>query len=294
MKILFDKPALSYFSQVKRLEKKGLIIENEKVAEAFLTRVNYYRLRGYHIPVYNQSLDCFQSGITFTRLKEIYKSDTELRSLTFRKILEIELAMRTHIAYTLAHTYGGLGYTDSNNFYNSSFHAVFVEDYSREIKRSKDIHIKHFREKYGGNVPIWSLVEILTMSCLSQLLKNMLAIDLRSIAKEYYASNNLQALRTNFHSLTVVRNICAHGGRIYGRLLSIKPLLANEYLPYFIKRSPDNFFAVLLVLKSFIVDTENWGEYCNALVSLISEYKDIIDLECLGLPRKWREILDKP
>ncbi|MCY4561496.1 MAG: hypothetical protein OXC03_04155 [Flavobacteriaceae bacterium] len=47
----YDKPPITFADQVQLLQKRGLIIHNEKKAERVLTYVSYNRLRNYWYPM---------------------------------------------------------------------------------------------------------------------------------------------------------------------------------------------------------------------------------------------------
>lgn len=69
-----------------------------------------------------------------------------------------------HISYHIAHTYGVLGHLQSANFEYKEFHFSFVNELEKEIRRSQEIFIKHHIDKYGGLIPVWVAVEVLSLS----------------------------------------------------------------------------------------------------------------------------------
>ena len=50
MKRPFSKPALTYAQQVARLRERGMVVDDEAVAEFYLQHLDYYRLGAYWLP----------------------------------------------------------------------------------------------------------------------------------------------------------------------------------------------------------------------------------------------------
>ena len=64
------KKPTTYNEQVEYLRNKGIVVRNETACKAFLNKVNYYRLSGYFLPVFNRRED--KSEITFDDIQMIY------------------------------------------------------------------------------------------------------------------------------------------------------------------------------------------------------------------------------
>lgn len=118
---------------------------------------------------------------------------------------------------------------DSNNFENTNYHKLFIEDIREEVKRnSKAPFVKNFRENYeGGELPIYALVEIFSFGILSKFYKNMKNADKKEVAKEFGVGYTY--LESWLESISYVRNICAHYGRLYNAKLSKTPRIYNQY-----------------------------------------------------------------
>ena len=111
--VLMKKPT-TFEEQLSLLKSRGLIIDNEDKCIEILRSTNYYRLSAYLLP-FKQSDDTFFSDTTFEKVYRIYEFDRKLRALLFSVIEEIELFLRTQLAYHSAHTYGALGYLDEKH-----------------------------------------------------------------------------------------------------------------------------------------------------------------------------------
>lgn len=293
MELQFIKPPLTFHDQVIHLEKKGLIIADRAAAEAYLMRVNYYRLRGYYIHLHDSNTDRFYAGVSFDQIVSICEFDIALRNLVAARLIEIELEMRTFIAYVFAHEYGGLGYILENNFYSAAFHKELMDSVADSINKSNDLHIKHFQHKYHGDVPIWSLVEVVSMSCISKFFSNMLQKDQRKISQLFFNSQNCTVIRSNFHALSNVRNLCAHGNRLYNRNYPATPFICNADLSKIAEDRKNSFYGVLFAAKYLTRNAASWHLFLNDLETLISKHSPHIDIACLGFAADWKINLHK-
>ena len=90
--------------------------------------------------------------------------------------------------------------------------------------RRPEVFIKHYLDNYGSpsNPPAWMSFELLTMGDLSHLYKG-----LRNKADKKMIANFFEVHPTVFtswlHTLTYVRNICAHHSRLWNKDLAIEP-----------------------------------------------------------------------
>lgn len=292
MIIQAQKIPLSYSDQVTKLESKGLLIPDKAYAEAFLSTVNYYRLRGYYIHLHDSMTDKFHPGTNFNKIVDIYEFDNELRHLLGQQISRIEVNMRTKIAYSIAHEYGGLGYLCVNNFEVRKFYYEFITTALNEVKRSDDIHIKHFEKNYDGQIPIWSLVELLSMTALSKLLSNLKPDELRSIMREYNLKV-IEMVKSNFYAISLLRNKCAHGNRIYNRKIITKPRLHRADSDCLIDNQPDSLYAMLFAMKYLSLNKQHWNNFIDKLETLTIKYSTSIDISLLGMPKAWKTPLIK-
>jgi abortive infection bacteriophage resistance protein len=116
MRIDFIKPPLTFDEQILLLSERGLLITDMVEAHETLRTINYYRLRGYNIHLYDSIAEKFFKGITLHQIRMIHDFDMHLLRITANFLMLIEIAFKTQIAYCHAHSYGGLGYLHSDNF----------------------------------------------------------------------------------------------------------------------------------------------------------------------------------
>ena len=90
-KVPYTKRPLSIKTQVAKLEKRGLIIDDENLAGDYLSNISYYRLRAYTYPFQNNTdseadHSFLRTDIHFKDIIDLYCFDRRLRSLIFNAI----------------------------------------------------------------------------------------------------------------------------------------------------------------------------------------------------------------
>lgn len=151
------KEPTTFEKQLELIGDKGFLIpeEEEQQCVDFLKRTNYYRFSAYLLPFRRKNGDYFQS-VTFSRVQKIYEFDGLLRGLFFSVIEDIEIKLRTTLAYYVAHKYGAMGYLSEDMF--SQKHNS--EKYQKKVQSCIDendttLVVKHHKSNYEGQFPIW-------------------------------------------------------------------------------------------------------------------------------------------
>jgi abortive infection bacteriophage resistance protein len=163
--------------QLAKLSSRGLAIADPGAAADFLRHINYYCFTGYGL-VFEQPRHTYIAATTFEQVRQTYEFDRALRDLFTESIELIELDLRTALAHTFGELHGAFGHTVATKFYDRPRHAQWLEKIREETRRSSDLFITHYRDKYleFPDVPIWVAVEIMSFGSLSNFY--------RSLAKE--------------------------------------------------------------------------------------------------------------
>lgn len=224
------QPPMTIDEQVENLKSIGMIIEDEAYAKKILNDISYFRLiKAYSLNLKTKNGD-YEGKVKFEQIVELYLFNANFRQIIFPEIEKVEINIRCRIANYFSEQYGVLGYLEESNFANPRYHKDFLDDIDGEIRRnSRAPFVKNFRENYdGGKLPIYALVEILSFGTLSKLYKNMKNPDKKAIAKFFGVGYTY--FESWIESISYVRNICAHYGRLYNAKLSKTPILYKEYL----------------------------------------------------------------
>lgn len=284
------KPPTTYKEQAELLKSRNLYIENSENAEKVLQRINYYRLTAYGLTLKDPlNKDQYINGSSFNKMLSLYEFDRKLRLLLLGVLETIEIAFRTHISYETAHKFGPLGYKDKENFINEKFHQDSLDEMETLISKSRkgELFIEHHFKKYGGQIPIWAVIEVTSFGFISKFYRNLNEDVKKHIAKIYYNVPYFY-LESWLQTLSNVRNICAHYGRLYNKKLTFKPRLFREELKHF---DNQHTFAAIYITERLLNKAEGL-RFITDLEALILEYEDVIDFLHIGFPLTWKELLN--
>ena len=293
---VYTKTPLTFEQQLQQLKERGLIIDDDDLALFHLKTISYYRLSAYWHPFRKTEQDDvlsddFEEGTQFTEVIRLYEFDRRLRLLVMDAIERIEVYARTLFTYHIGHKYGAFGHTRAANFHHDFDHTPWLEKLEEDAARSKDEFITHYKNKYAGfpTLPIWMVTEVMSLSSLSRGYRGLKNDDKKIISDEFALHH--RCLADWFHTLTYIRNICSHHGRLWNRELAIRPgmMRARAWNPPVSPRN-DRVFYILLIIryllrKAYISD--KWKEQCDNLLRPIA--KDGKWRAAMGIPENWVE-----
>lgn len=286
------KPPRSAAEQVAIMMQRNLVVEDANFAIETLRRINYYRLRGYWISLQDKDTDKFIEGTSFNRLVGIYEFDRKLRHLLSDVLDQIEISIRTSIAYVMSNLFGSLFYLCSDFFVNGTEHSGLLNTTNQNIndaRNTKEPFVLHHDDVNGGLLPIWAAVELMTFTTISRFFKNLKSEYQRIIGLSCFGVPPIY-LSSWLHNLSNVRNIVAHHGRIYNKNIPHQPMMFPDD-----KNSMDvrRIFATIFVASVIIPDEERMIHFHTSLKALIEQYEDIVDLRQIGFPDNWHHFLDE-
>lgn len=286
----------SFSQQLEILKSRNLIISNEEYLLNKLRHINYYRLSAYFLPFQykkdSPNKNEFLPNTTFESIIKLYYFDTELRKIIFEAIEVIEIYLRTQISYYHSEKFGAFGYLDIETL-NPKHQTIFEElheDINKEKKRSKEVFIRHFKEKYNTtDLPLWTVVEIISFGSLSKLFmllkgdtQNQVIADLGNINKVVFFKW--------FKALSSIRNMCAHHSRLWNRTLGVRfEVPKNKPTFTSFKESNNKIFFALSVIEYILTCIgEDEITFKIKLKQLLQKYPNI-DLEAMGFTEDWEE-----
>lgn len=282
------QPPMTIDEQVENLKNIGLIVDDEEYAKKILNDISYFRLiKAYSLNLKSKN-GCYNKQTAFKEIVDLYLFNSNFRQLIFPEIEKVEINVRCRLANFFAEQYGVLGYLQAENFSNENYHAQFLEDIKEEVRRnSKAPFVRNFKENYeGGNLPIYALVEVFSFGTLSKFYKNMLNKDKKAIAKTFGVGYTY--FESWLESISYVRNICAHYGRIYNAKLSKTPILYKEYTQVGIGNN--RIYGVLLCLKYLLKDDDHWNLFVDKIELLFDKYP-CVQISTMGFPENWKVLL---
>jgi abortive infection bacteriophage resistance protein len=242
----YAKEPLSIAEQIERLVKRGLVVNDRKYAFDFLSRISYYRLRAYTYPYQNNHVEDhpFTTSISIEEVASLYEFDSCLRNLVLTAIEPIEIAFRTQVIHQWAASYGSHWHLNQDLFRDRSKFIAQLGNLQREIERSDEAFIKHYRYKYTSPIDpaVWMSLEVTSFGLLSLLFRNLKKGPEKINVIKYFRVADVRILENWMHCISNIRNICAHHARLWNRILTTHILIPKdprmvflhhkEFLPY--------------------------------------------------------------
>ncbi|UTM39710.1 Abi family protein (plasmid) [Rhodococcus pyridinivorans] len=216
------KPFLTVEQQVQKLRDNGLDLAGADLALAqqLLYDHNYYRLSGYFRyfqinPAAGNNR--FDVSATFADIRAAYLFDQQLARKLHEGLAEFEVVFRSQLAYLMGQSTGPDGYLDETAYeYRNGARDTLFKSIQEDLGRSTERFSKH-HETRGEPMPIWAAVEVMSLGTTSKMYG--LTTDVEGVLKPLATKFDLKhshAART-FRAMTVLRNVCAHHGRIWNR-----------------------------------------------------------------------------
>lgn len=232
------------------LKTRNLKIKNEKKVLEFLEKVNYTKIKEYlyHFDPNNKDY----KGLDFEVIIDLYYFDKNLRKdiLTIIEILEIRL--KNDIVKVLAPK-DPFSYLDSKTFFGTFKHQEFLREIGNYERKNKDNPlIKTFRQKYPTEkrLPIWIIVEIITLGNISTMYKFMKIGDKIRLVQLFDKNLDKDDFASWIENITLLRNFCAHNGRLWNR--NFKPLAKINLSES--QRTAGQIKALYIIIKYFKPD----------------------------------------
>jgi abortive infection bacteriophage resistance protein len=289
----YSKPTLSYEELAKLLIDRGLEADENQLIERLKT-VNYYRLSAYLYPYRNLPGDLLRDNTSFDAVWSHYTFDRQLRIIVMDAIERVEVAVRTKLIHHFCTTYGPLGYLDQSNFaMKSGEHKKWIDEVRSEIHRSRETFIQHFRNSYGDChdlPPLWMAGEIMSFGKIFTMFNGVHDDLRRQLAADFRLPDTV--LKSWLGTLNVIRNICAHHGRLWNRELGFKPRIprGNKHPQWHkpVSVSPDRIFAVLTILRFLLRQIAPSSRWHIRFQDILTKYPDVSTAD-MGFPRNWQD-----
>lgn len=287
------KPFLTLDQQLNLLKERGLIIDDDTATIKMLSKLNYYRLSGYSLTL--KRGERFNSNIHFDDIMEIYNFDRELKAIMLCWLEEVEISLRTHIAYTLGEI-DPKSYLDSTIFISEAHYEQFTAELSRALSDNKnEAFIKHHNRKYNGKLPVWVIVETLSFGALSRFFSSLDVTLKKEICSMYYHEIRYTYIENWLEGLVVVRNLCAHHSRLFNRGLPNAIRFPRRDFEFLTKDCGYSNDAVgkKLFFPAIILDriSNDFSEtFMTAFEDLQQKYK-FVDIKYYGFLKDWSAIL---
>lgn len=291
-----DKDFKSIEEQLNILRSRNLFIEDEEIAKSFLLHNNYYRISGYTLTL--RKNDVFSKNSTFQNIIDIYYFDHELRHILLKYIEIIEVTFKSIYTYEFAQLHSATGYLDCTFFTDPVKHSEILHkvDVQKNKRLPHEAYLKHFIGNLKQQLPLWAYVDLLTIADISFLYTISEVQVKKAVAAHFHLtmSKNDIILGQFMHSMTIIRNLCAHGSRLYNRLFEQKPSLNKKELKLLQKRkdgSVDNahLYGFILIMKR-LLNKEDFSAMKQELKNNVQKYP-FVRMSYYGFRNDWESKL---
>ena len=286
----------TFNQQLTILRNRGVVVPTNGKPKRFLEQENYYNvINGYkdlflvkdsnNRPV---EPEIYQKGTHFNELKALFLFDRELRILLLKYLLIFENSIKTTVAYEFSKKYPRKNaYLDIANFVDNDPKKVLqqISILTKTIhdKVDRTGAIKHYIEEHG-EVPLWVLVNFLTMGNIANFY-NILTDSTKNIIAKFYTDKYRTQNKDNTFRLSsadlsaclkvanLVRNICAHDERLYN--VNLRNVRISQIANHFgIRRYDNKRFIVLILFLKIVLDKKDFQRLYKALRNLFNQYAD--------------------
>ena len=288
----YNKQPTDITTQLAMLKHRGLIVSDEDMAIKQLASISYFRLASYW-KLYETDTVTHQF-INGTRLEDVvslYNFDKELRTIIFTAIQDIEVALRTRIIHFFSLEHGAFWFMDATKFNNLSIFNACLENIQNELSRSREEFLQEHFARYDSPSmpPVWKTLEVVSFGNLSKLYANMKDNDVKKKVAKSMGLPKYEYLESWMRSITVLRNCCAHHGRVWNRRYPTMPQMPARLPLAWADTSrvrPMKLYAQLcaiLYLEQSIVPNSNIKD---KLLKLLADYPQV-SVRRMGFPNGW-------
>lgn len=322
-----EKVFKSTNAQMRILRSRGMLIKGSR-AKKILEMENYYNLiNGYKDLFLDKSHtgsnERYKCGTDFYEVYSLYLFDRELRNIFMRYILEIENSVKSVLSHDFSKKYGHDNYLKISNF-NTTLKpgerktqaqkigqvSDLISNLQREISRQLSKNnpmISHSMLTYGS-VPLWVLVNTLTLGSISTFYSHLLQKDQNDIGKKFNLKPD-EMIKILF-ILSIYRNACAHDERLYNlkalnkdmRPNMIKSNSLHDKMLIPVDKSgnhiygKNDLFAVVIIFKLMLGRT-SFNKFIFSIKSEINKLQKQLKtitiediLKSMGFPVNWIDI----
>lgn len=307
-RVKFLKPALSPSLQLQKWEIRGLLTPDKAQALHSLSHIGYYRLSAYALPFQQPNLPNkpFQLGTAFEHILNLYIFDRELRPVAMDALERIEVSVRSSLTNHMCVKYGPHWFMDSNHFKTfvpgrsgnavSFNHNKLLDQIDKELGISanastpsrwhNEVFINHYFTKYTDPYlpPAWMVFELVSLGTLSRVFANLNDVkDRKAVAMPFGVDEHV--LVNWLHSLSYLRNLCAHHGRLWNRQIVIKPLIAKKHTAFL--KANSRFYAMAVVLWDLLRTIAPHSSWHHRVSELFYHFPQVPS-SSMGFPPDWR------
>jgi abortive infection bacteriophage resistance protein len=287
-KDIYECQFLDYKKQIALLKERGLHFNDEKQALDLLEKISYYRLSSYWHPfLKDKQKKIFIENANFDNVSKLYDFDADLRKIVMAELGKIEVVVRSKMVHILSLANDTYWLEKKDLFSSFKEYVTTASKIIGEVKRSDESFIIDFKNKYSNEIPpAFMVIETTTFGTLSKLYKNLKVSEhKREIA--HFFNLSIEIFESWLHSLSYVRNICAHHSRLWNKRLQITPK-TNKNIWLDKTQNCRRIYIILSIIAYLLKIINPERSFKQELDALFLKYPSI-DKIAMGFPDGWEE-----
>ncbi|SUM03155.1 abortive infection bacteriophage resistance protein [Staphylococcus devriesei] len=244
--------------------------------------------------------EVYKSGTQFDELFSLYKLDRKMRNTLLEYLLVFETHIKSRIAYYFSEKYqephSYLYFKNYSNDPSKTDDIVkMVATFSSIMSNRRNKPLKHYINTHNG-VPLWILVNYITLGSISKMYNNLddnlrikIAKDFKNkLKREYHIKLQIDPkdIDSVLQQAHMFRNVCAHEERLYdykiAKSLSKSNIFANYNKVYKKSYTPtmngSYIFDLVITLSLFLNKTDFKKlvkKLNNQMNSYVNDFKTI-------------------
>ena len=295
--VLYNKPPLTLEKLADLLLKRGLQGVSREELVKTLSRIGYYRLRGYTYPYQDNSLEGapFLHDTCWANIQNDYIFDSKLRNLVVEALGYIEIATRSQLAYHLSIAHGPRWYEDQCLCYDKRIFNDNLVELKKHWNRSREVFKQHYESKYDSTQgpPAWMIFETTTFGTVSKIFSNLNnSVPAKTEIAQYFGFNksSIKVLTSWFQHLNLVRNICAHYSRLFTRSFIVRPMIPSNKPRKWVNSIPhqDRIYLSLCIIITLLDNCAPDYDFRRKLKNIMGMVRPE-QFPSLGFPIDWQE-----
>lgn len=289
----YDKRPISIDEQLYAWEAGQVVCQDRVKALSYLSNISAYRLKPYKRCLTEKAGD--GQAIDFEQIIRLYVFDKKIRLLFFDAIERIEVAVRAQFINCFGVRYGDHWHLDPRFFSNLSAFDAFTKEVSDvSDPRKRPDSLKHYFEKYAdgpASPPCSMLMEAMSFGQVSRLFKGLDDNEGKKDIAQHFGVK-VPVLANWLHSLSYLRNACAHHARVWNHAASIAPKQPDKPTDKWLDISqinPKKIYLSFVVVCYLLRRISPSSTFQQRFLQLISDESNAMHYREMGFPYNWNQ-----
>lgn len=299
----YSKPPLNIPDQLQQLRDRGLLVGSDDLALNALGLIGYYRLSAYWLffeepPAPGETRSHrFKPDSSFEQVIELYDKDRLIRLLAIDAIERIEIAARSAWVQELSIKHGPHCYLDPQLFKSDFNHDEQIKQLRGQLQQSNEIFVIHYQQTYSEPElpPIWAMTELISLGTLRTWIAAT-ELDSKTKVARSMGMPSAQVLNSVLHSLNLLRNISAHHGRLWNRLMVKRLPKIKKIQDLLVMEEADgegvqpskklyNYLVVMAIIVRKVAPLSTWPLRMAGVISTMPPEQQ----DAMGCPVGWEQ-----